>query len=267
LADTTLSFDGVPIRFDIVGSAKRALVFVHGWSCDRTYWRHQVGAFAEEHRVVAIDLAGHGESDVGRSAWTMPSFGADVVAVVDALDLDDVVLIGHSMGGDVIVEAALALGDRVTGLVWVDTYRRLTEPETPEDVEAFVEPFRRNFAATTRSLVRTMFPAATAAALIEEIAADMSAAPPEVAVDALHHAVSNEGPVMAALRRLTAPIVAINPDYRPTDSVSLREYGVEAVIASGVGHFPMLEDPDQFNRLLADVIRTRMPPSDTEALT
>jgi pimeloyl-ACP methyl ester carboxylesterase len=57
--------------------------------------------------VVAIDLAGHGESGVGRKAWTMPTFGDDLVAVVERLALADAVLIGHSMGGDVIVEAAL----------------------------------------------------------------------------------------------------------------------------------------------------------------
>src|SRR5918994_764401 len=90
-----------------------ALVFVHGWSCDRSYWSRQLPHFAGRHNVVAIDLAGHGESGVGRQAWTMPAFGDDVVAAVEQLGLESTVLIGHSMGGDVIVDAALKLPDRV----------------------------------------------------------------------------------------------------------------------------------------------------------
>ena len=256
--EVVVSADGIPIRFDSTGHGDRALVFVHGWSCDRTYWRHQVDALAVDFRVVTIDLAGHGESGAGRGSWTMPAFGSDVVAVVDRLGLLDIVLVGHSMGGDVIVEAALALGDRVAGIVWVDTYGQLTEPETPEQVEAFLKPFRDDFVGTTRSFVRGMFAPGTDPVLVEEIASDMSSAPPDVALDALRHAYANDGPVMAALPRLGVPIVAINADYQPTDTASLSRYGVETVIATRVGHFLMIEDADQFNRLLTEIVRTRM---------
>jgi sigma-B regulation protein RsbQ len=53
---------------------------------------------------------------------------------------------------------------------------------------------------------------------------------------------------------LTAPVVAINPDYRPTDVESLRRYGMKTVLMSGVGHFLMMEDPDAFNSLLDETI-------------
>jgi pimeloyl-ACP methyl ester carboxylesterase len=62
-----------------------------------------------------------------RHAWTMPAFGEDVAAAVTGLDLPEVVLVGHSMGGDVVVEAARRLRPRVRGLVWVDVYRSLDE--------------------------------------------------------------------------------------------------------------------------------------------
>lgn len=258
MAASVASLDGISIRFDSLGSGDLAVVFVHGWSCNRTYWRNQVDAFAGRYRVVAIDLPGHGESGDGRDSWTMPSFGEDVVAVVNHLGLRKTVLIGHSMGGDVVVEAALRLGDRVAGLVWVDTYHRLTVPETEEQVQAFLEPFRRDFEQTTRSLVRRMFPPNADPDIVEAIENDMSSAPAHIAFDVLHHAFANEGPVMSALQQLAIPIVAINPDYRPTDVESLSKYRVETVIASGVGHFLMLEDPDQFNRLLDEVL-TRIP--------
>jgi pimeloyl-ACP methyl ester carboxylesterase len=89
-----------------------------------------------------------------RKAWTVAAFADDVIAAIDALELQSAVLVGHSTGGNVIVEAALRLGDRVKGLVWVDTYRPLGEPAEPAETEAFVDPFRRDFVGATRDFVR-----------------------------------------------------------------------------------------------------------------
>ena len=255
MTDDALSPDGIQIRFDVDGAGPRAIVFVHGWSCDRTYWAPQMRAFADRHEVVTVDLAGHGESGVGRSSWTMAAFGDDVVAVVEKLGLQDGVLVGHSMGGDVIVEAALRLGDRVRGLVWVDTYATLGEIRTPEEVEAFAAPIRRDFVAATRELVRrTLFVPTSEPELVERIAADMAAAPPDIAIDALVHAIDNDSAILAGLPRLTAPVVAINGDYRPTDIESMARHGVRAVVMPGVAHFPMLEQPERFNDLLGEII-------------
>jgi pimeloyl-ACP methyl ester carboxylesterase len=248
------SRDGIPISFEAHGTRGQPLVFVHGWSCDRSYWRGQVEHFAARHRVVALDLAGHGESGAGRERWTMPAFGDDVVAVIDELELEDVVLIGHSMGGDVITEAAVGLANRVSGLVWVDTYSSLGEPRTRERLESFVAPFRADFVTATRDLVRSMFVPDSDPDLVEWVAADMSSAPPEIALDAIEHARGNDGPILGRLEELKAPVVAINPDHPPTDTEGLRARGVEPFFMAGVGHFLMLEDPVRFNLLLAEVV-------------
>ena len=103
---TVPSIDGIPIAYEVHGQAEPALVLVHGWSCDRSYWKEQVDYLSPQYRLVLVDLAGHGESGAGRKDYTMASFGADVAAVVDSLKLQKVVLAGHSMGGDVVIEAA-----------------------------------------------------------------------------------------------------------------------------------------------------------------
>ena len=203
------------MAFEVRGVGAPTLVLVHGWSCDRGYWRGQLGPLAARYRTAAVDLAGHGESGADRRAWTMAAFGEDVVAVVERLGPGELVLVGHSMGGDVIVEAARRLGDRVAGLVWVDTYNSLGAPPTDNELQAFTAPFREDFAAATRTMVRRLFTPAADPELVEWVAADMSAAPPEIAIDALRHAVANEPGVVAGLRELHAPVVAINPDARP----------------------------------------------------
>ena len=254
MKDFAVSPDGIPVYHEVHGSGAPALVFVHGWSCDRSYWSRQLGYFAGRYQVVAVDLAGHGESGIGRRAWTMPAFGDDVVAVVEKLELEDMVLIGHSMGGDVIVEAALHLPDRVAGLVWADTYNTLGEPHTREEIEQFQVPFREDFVTATRDMVRRMFVPGSDAELVEWVATDMSAAPPEIALDAAEYALGNESVILARLPELTVPLVAINPDYRPTDIEALQRYGVKTVLMPGVGHFLMMEDPETFNRLLGETI-------------
>lgn len=257
-AATVTSADGLRIAYEAHGSGAPALVFVHGWSCDRSYWRQQLAAFAPQHRVVAVDLAGHGDSGLGRKAWTIEAFGADVAAVVKGLGLERVVLIGHSMGGDVIAEAARRLPGRVVGLVWVETYKTLGPGRTPEQVQAFVAPFRAHFVETTRSRVRGMFAPGAEPALVERVANDMSAAPPTVALGALESAFDYSREMPHALQELKLPVVAINADDAPTDLAAMKRHGVEVLIAPGVGHFVMLESPERFNALLRTAL-ARLP--------
>jgi hypothetical protein len=111
-ADFAISSDGVRIAYEVHGEGSPALVFVHGWSCDRSYWAGQFEPFSRQFKVVAVDLAGHGDSGLERRAWTIQSFGDDVASVVKKLRLGRVILIGHSMGWDVIPEAARATASR-----------------------------------------------------------------------------------------------------------------------------------------------------------
>src|SRR5688572_23158851 len=167
------SFDETPIAYEVHGKGSPALVFVHGWSCDRTYWKGQLSPFAESYKVVTIDLAGHGASGLGRQAYTIYSFGSDVAAVVKKLGLQRVILVGHSMGGDVIADAARQLPGRVAALVMVDTYKRLGTVRTPEQIEAFVNRFRTHFADSVRPFVRRMFLPNSDTSLVEYVAKDM----------------------------------------------------------------------------------------------
>ena len=116
---TATSRDGVRIEYAIGGEGGPTLVFIHGWTCDRSYWSEQLPYFVRGHKVIAVDLAGHGASGAERDDYTMRSFGEDVAAAVG--DEESVILIGHSMGGPVALQAARLLGDRVLGIVAVDS--------------------------------------------------------------------------------------------------------------------------------------------------
>jgi pimeloyl-ACP methyl ester carboxylesterase len=252
---TVPSADGVPIAYEVHGTATPALILVHGWSCDRSYWKEQIDELSPQFQLVLIDLAGHGESGMARKNYTIDSFGDDVAAVVQKLDLKGVVLVGHSMGGDVIVSAAQRLRGRVTGLVWVDVYKSLESPSTDEQVEAFAAKFRKDFRRSVDPFVRGMFGPNADPKLVDRVAKDMSSAPPPVAMPSLVSAFSNARRVPAALAELKLPVIAINSDRGSTDYESLAKHGVKARVLPDIGHFLQLEDPARFNRTLSSVVR------------
>ena len=246
--------DSIRIAYEVHGEGKTALIFVHGWSCDRTYWEKQVASFSKDFKVVSIDLAGHGESGLGRKSWTIEAFGGDVATVVKKLGLKRVILIGHSMGGDVIAEAARQLPGVVAGLIMIDTYKKLGAGRTPEQVKAFVDKLRTDFKDSTSALVRSMFVPTSDTSLVNWVAADMSSAPPAIALDALDHAFSYSRQMPHTLEEIKLPVIALNSDNSPTDVESMEHYGVQVMVMKGVGHFLMMEDPDRFNHLLKTAI-------------
>jgi pimeloyl-ACP methyl ester carboxylesterase len=252
----TSSTDGVPIHYDVQGKGATALVFVHGWCCNRHYWDRQVGHFAPHYTVVCLDLAGHGASGRNRTRWTVPAFGQDVVAVVEQLGLGQVVLIGHSMGGPVIVEAARRLPTAVIGLVGVDTWQNVQQTRTPAQVAELVLPFRTNFVEAARAYVRTMFVPTSAATLAEDIVAAMSAAPPHIAISVVEEFWGHDRMLQEGLQEVKASKITINAaHWRATNMEAAQHYGIEVVLMSDVGHFVMMEDPQTFNRLLDEAVK------------
>jgi len=249
-----ISEDGVEISFDKVGKGKPALVFVHGWCCDKSYWKFQVPHFSKQHKVVTIDLAGHGESGLNRQNWTIESFGKDVVAVIEKLDLDQVILIGHSMGGPVNIEAARQMPKRIIGLVGVDTYQDFEAEYNPEQVNEILSSFKTDFVEASSNIVRSMFTPKADSTLVEKIVTDMSSAPSEVGIGALQGHLNFDR--IGALKEVRIPIHCINSDKYPTNVEIGQRHALsfELKLMPGIGHFVMLEDPEKFNQLLTKTV-------------
>jgi len=250
---TVPSADGVAIHYHVEGSGLPAVVFVHGWACDGSIWAGQVKAFSPRHTVATIDLAGHGQSGRDRATWSVASFAEDVRAVIDRLGLARVVLVGHSMSGYIILETTRLIPDRVAALVPVDTLQD-ADWKPGDGLDEWIGSFQKDFVSATLGFVREMFPGNADAALVERMATRMSAMPPDVGVAVLRAIFSFDQ--AAALARVKQPIRAINSDTYPTRLDVNRRYApqFEAVIVTGTGHFPMLEKPAEFNRLLAGAI-------------
>lgn len=263
-----LSPDDVVIRCDVQGRGKPALVFVHGWCGDKRYWSYQVPYFAQRYKVVAIDLGGHGASGLNRRRWSMKAFGADVAAVIEMLKLNQVILIGHSMGGNVIIEAARLEPDRVIALVGVDTYHDVEAEYPRNQIEEFVDGFMQNFKKEADKFARDMFPPDSDPNIVERVVEDMSSAPPWVGISALQEYFFYD--VKEALKDVRVPIYCINTDLVPTNVEAGRRHAVsfDVKLMPGLSHFIMIEEPKTFNKLLeetiSEIIITREYSEDTE---
>lgn len=257
-ATTARGAADVSISYRLHGSLERhrpLVVLVHGWACDSRYWREQVADLAPDHDVLTIDLAGHGDSGDAREDFSMRSFGEDVQRVVAGLPTQtDIILVGHSMGGPVVAEAARLLGKRVRGVIGVDTFASVGLPPAPAaESAARFAMFERDFAGTTRAFVdNTFFRPDADPQLRRWIVEDMAQGNPRVGIAAVRALNAWDG--VAVLRDLQVPIVAINADRSRTDEARIRALApnFRLRVVDGTGHFLMMEQPARFNAVLRE---------------
>ena len=249
------SADGTEIAYSERGSGPTALVFIHGGLADRAFWAPQLSGLSGDFRVVALDLGGHGASGRGRKAWTIAAFGEDVRAVVEALGLTRVVLIGNSMGGPVALEAARLLRGRVIGVVGVDTLQDATVRLDPAMFHERAEAFRKDFMGACRAMVDSLFHPGAQKELRAWAERRMCAMPPEIVANMMDGFGSYD--MTAGFRGAGAPVRAINGDIWPTRIDHNREVtpDFDAAVMKNAGHYPMLERPEEFNRLLVAMVR------------
>ena len=254
--------DGVHVQYRVYGSGEPALVFIHGWSGDSNYWREQVPLFEQKHLVVTVDLAGHGGSSANRTDWSIARFGQDVASALGAVPAEKLILVGHSMGGPVSLEAARLMKNRVIGIIGVDTFKTIGAPTpTRAQIDAIVKPFESDFIAQTRTLVSDhLFPTGGDRTLANKVAYDMSLSPPQVAVPALRAVLEYD--FTESLKEIDVPVVAINSDLgEPLNEVRIRKVvpKFRATILPDSGHFLMMEDPGRFNPVLEKEITALAP--------
>jgi len=253
---TVSSPDGVRIHYETAGKGRPALLLVHCWTCDSSFWKDQVARLSRNRQVVTLDLAGHGRSGRTRKDYTMEAFGQDVKAVADELKLDRMVLVGHSMGGAVILEAAKLLGGRVVGLVPIDTLVDVEQSSDPKETDAVMAKMQADYEGQTTAFIRQyLFAPTTPPAVAERIVAQTTRFPAEIAISALRNNWNYKA--APAFDVIKVPIVAVNGDRFPTNFDANRRHApqFDALIMKGVGHYPMLEDPARFGRLLDEALR------------
>ncbi len=263
------SFDGERIAYHITGPKSAGgtpatqnvtLLFVHGWSCDSSYWREQAPVFEKKYKVITMDLAGHGDSGQSRKIYSVENFAQDVKAVMEATDAKNVIVIGHSFGGEIAATAAMLEPNRVIGIIGVDTLQNVEEWYSREEASRLIgiDGFKKDFKPAVKAFVEQMMVKDVNQALLKWIIDDMSSAPPEAAISALEEYTGTiaDRKMLSVFKEVKAPVRCINADQWPTNPEANRRHmsSFDFKIMKGVGHFPMLERPEEFNKLLEESI-------------
>ena len=188
----------------------------------------------------------------------MGAFGEDVRAVAEAAEIRSVILIGHSMGGSVIPEAARLMPNRVIGLIGIDTLENIEYPMTREELKKMIAPLEKDFRAGSRQFVGEMISANTDPQLREWILADISAAAPAVALSAMNEMMSQyiTGEAARIFDKIRIPVITVNGDLWPINYEANRRhmFSFDAIVLKGADHFLMMDRPEEFNRALEKAI-------------
>jgi pimeloyl-ACP methyl ester carboxylesterase len=247
-------FDGIKIHYESYGSGDEALVFIHGWTCDLTFWRGQEPVYST-HRSLLIDLPGHGESDKPNTAYPSEFFARAIDAVLTDAQVDRVVLIGHSLGGGIAYTFVRLYPEKVKSLVLVDAYFS-RPPPPPANAALFYYPQRARSLSGTQGRknflrqVDAMFSNRTPPALREQIRAKMLATPEYVRVAAVTSISRLPAPDPAETFAL--PALAVLSRVTPARAAPMRSIFPKLQIErwENYGHFLMMEDPERFNQTL-----------------
>jgi pimeloyl-ACP methyl ester carboxylesterase len=255
------SFDNVKISFVDEGAGKPTLVFIHGWCTDNTLWENQIEYFKKNHRVVAIDLAGHGKSGKMRTNWNPENFARDVVAVVHSLDLEEVILVAHSISEDVVIRTTRMIPQRVKGVIGIENFKAVNlqySDSLEREAQRFFGLMERNFRITSELYANEyLFAPETPGKVRRQIMDYVKASDKEIAIPVLRLLYTDYQQEKRFLKELITPLYLINSTFQPTDTVALNQwcnYGYVLREMNNVGHFPMLEDPETFNKLLEETI-------------
>ncbi|NCD69622.1 alpha/beta fold hydrolase [Mucilaginibacter agri] len=253
--------NGVNIAYIDTGKGDTTLLFVHGWCINKGYWHNQTDYFSKNYRVVAIDLPGFGQSGKNRTDWSPQAFGKDVNAVMTELDLKNVVLIGHSMAGDIVVQAAANDPKRVIALVGVDNFKYvgIAPPPTAQANEAYdkaIDSLKHHFTAiATEYINEQLFSKSTPDSIKKRVINGALTCDSSIAAACMQRSDLDDA---TEIKKAGKKLYLINSDPSPTAVAGMQKKQIpfRLFTIKGTGHYPMLEAPAEFNRALAQAINS-----------
>ncbi len=239
--------DGARIHYQSHGKGREALVLIHGWTCNLDYWRDQVPDFAKRNRVVAIDLPGHGQSDKPQLAYSMDLFARAVDAVMRDAHVERAVLVGHSMGTPVARQFYRKYPQKTLGIVIVDGALRTFDKKL---MDGIIAGFRGpNYKEMGKQMFAGMAGPNLSAELQARIQASFLNTPQHVLVSAMEGMADDS---IWGQDKINVPVLAVlaKTPFWPADTEQFYRSiapNLDFQMLDGVGHFLMMEKPNQFN--------------------
>ncbi len=257
----TIRDNQVEINYFQQGQGDTTLLFIHGWCIDGTYWENQVEYFSKNYNVYAIDLPGFGKSKAERTNWTIEEYANDVAAFIDTMNLKNVVIIGHSMAGEIMLQTALSNNPKIAGIVGVDNFKLIDVTFTPEqmkEINDFFPLLENDFKNSAPAYADMMlFHPATPKEARDRVKTDFANSDPVIGYETCINQMQYAYADAQRLEQLNYKLYLINSDGSPTNETGLKNHcknSFQVETISATGHYPMIEKPAEFNLILEKVL-------------
>src|SRR5262245_38721964 len=252
----TIVRNGISLAYDDRGAGDPAIVFVHGWTCDRSFFAPQAEHFARRHRVVSVDLRGHGESAKPYEPYPIRKYADDIAYLIHQLGLGQVVAVGHSMGGLVVAQLAASHPRSVAAIAMVEPGPFAAPPEVRSGFEAIANAIDAGNQEPRREFIRNyLFLPTSDPMFVEDVLRIMMAAPSHVAAGALRGIATFDGLAAVAGCKVPALHLSAASPFNPPHLMSQWLPNVVHGQTVGAGHFNQLEAPDQVNLMIESFMR------------
>jgi pimeloyl-ACP methyl ester carboxylesterase len=254
--------DSVTLRHNIYGNGDTTLLFLHGWGINRSYWDSQVKFFSPDYKIVTVDQAGFGESDTTRQDYLFERYAKDVNELISQLELKNVVLIGHSMSGDIILETAIAYPQNIIAVVGIDNFNGVGKPFTAaeqKEVDDYVSKMEADYKTSVMAYAESsLFHKSTDTLIKERVKKDMTSGSERVSMNTFRNIIIYGQKESEKLPQLKLRLNLLNSDANPTDTAALAKYAgasYKVYPIPSTGHYPMIEKPGEFNTILSQILK------------
>ncbi len=253
--------DGTTLAYEDGGVGEPVIVLVHGIACNRAFMAPQAQFLRARHRVVAVDLRGHGDSDAPHQRYPIGALADDVGWICAQLDVARAVVVGHSLGGLVALELAAGQPDLVRGAALIDSVL-LAGGGRPEIVAALVAGLRGPGGdRVLRDYFRRFFGPDDDPAVCAWILEQAVRTPAHV-TSSIWEEASSSWDDAEALARCRSPLLYLDAGTANADLARAVELNPSLMLGRtvGTGHFSQLISPPQVNAMLERFLAVGLRP-------
>lgn len=251
----------VHIDYHLTGKGDTTLLFVHGAFIDQSYWQKQVEHFSSRYVVVTMDLPGHGKSGKEREKWTMQGFADDVSEVINKLNLKNVILIGHSMAGDINLITVSQQSSPIIGFIGIDNFKNAATPfpdQYKPKMDSILKALHTDFENTNEKYARmALVTPETPENITNKVVESFRSTYKPMGLGLMNTFFDSYQTEQELLPKMRYKLYLVNVDYYPTNEEPLKKYagsGYEIIHIKGTSHYPMIETPEVLNTAIQKVI-------------
>ena len=251
-----------PSTYTLTGDHDTTLVLVHGWNSDQDYWSKQVAAFSDDYTVLTMNLVTDQRAQDSSREWTAENFARDIVNILAQENLSNLILVGHSMGGEIALAVQEVVPDKTLAIIGVDCFKDvgfILTDQVQNSIDSFMVHFEEDYAGNVEQMVTIgLFEPHTGhQSAYQRVLHDYQTADPTIAIPIYRNLFPAYQATKEKIAQLPFPLRIMVSDYSPLNEEALKKYtkhGYRIKTIHHSGHFPMIEQPEQFNQALREFL-------------